>query len=66
VVAVRFDAAERALGAWRDMLANGVYVNLIVPPASPDGSSLLRCSVSAAHTAAQIDVVIEAFAAVTR
>lgn len=65
VVAVRFDAADAALPAWRDMLAHGVYVNLIVPPASPDGSSLLRCSVSAAHTPAQIDAVIEAFAAVT-
>jgi 8-amino-7-oxononanoate synthase len=33
-----------------------------VPPASPDGSSLLRCSVSAGHTPEQIDAIGDAFA----
>jgi 8-amino-7-oxononanoate synthase len=63
VVAVRFDEADRALESWRAILDRGVYTNLIVPPASPDGSSLLRCSASAAHTPEQIDAIIDAFAA---
>ncbi|HEX7037278.1 MAG TPA: aminotransferase class I/II-fold pyridoxal phosphate-dependent enzyme [Pseudomonadales bacterium] len=61
VVAVRIDETERALTIWRRLLDGGVYVNLMIPPASPDGSSLLRCSVSAAHSDEQIDVVVDAF-----
>jgi 8-amino-7-oxononanoate synthase len=38
-----------------------VYVNLVPPPATPDGGSLLRCSVSAGHTRQQIDTICEAF-----
>ena len=33
-----------------------------IPPATPDGSSLLRCSVSAGHTPEQIDTIGNAFA----
>jgi 8-amino-7-oxononanoate synthase len=32
-----------------------------MPPASPGDYSLLRCSVSAAHTPAQIDRILAAF-----
>lgn len=61
VVAVRFDEAERALATWRTLLELGVYTNLMLPPASPDGSSLIRCSASAAHTPAQIETIVESF-----
>jgi 8-amino-7-oxononanoate synthase len=40
----------------------GVYVNLVIPPASPSTNFLLRNSVSAAHTSAQIDAIIAAYA----
>ena len=40
-----------------------MYVNLMVPPATPGGISLLRCSISAAHTDAQIDQILDAFRA---
>ena len=33
----------------------------MIPPASPDRNSYLRCSVSAAHSDEQIDRIIEAF-----
>lgn len=49
---------------WGELLSHGVYVNLVLPPATPGGSPLLRCSISAAHSPEQIDVVLEAFAAV--
>lgn len=61
VVGVRFPSSEAALLAWQRLLDAGVYTNLIAPPASPDGTSLLRCSVSAAHTSEQIDTIVEAF-----
>lgn len=64
VVGVRCADQEQAINAWHRLLAAGVYTNLIVPPASPDGSSLLRCSMSAAHTSAQVDAIIAAFEAV--
>jgi 8-amino-7-oxononanoate synthase len=47
---------------WNQLLLHGAYVNLVMPPASPGDHSLLRCSVSAAHTPAQIDRILEAFA----
>ena len=49
---------------WGELLSRGVYVNLVLPPAAPGGCSMLRCSLSAAHSPEQIDVVLEAFAAV--
>lgn len=61
VVAVRIGSKEDALASWNQLLEKGIYVNLMVPPASPDSSSYLRCSVSAAHTPEQIETIIEAF-----
>ncbi len=61
VVAVRLGAKQPALQFWNRLVEAGVYVNLMVPPASPDSHSYLRCSVSAAHTEEQIDAIIAAF-----
>lgn len=62
VVAVRLGKNEEALSSWHRLLKAGVYTNLMIPPASPDGSSYLRCSVSAAHTPEQLEGIISAFA----
>jgi len=61
VIAVRVGSHEAAARIWNDLLADGIYVNLVVPPAAPDGESLLRCSLSAAHNADQIERIIAAF-----
>jgi 8-amino-7-oxononanoate synthase len=61
VVAVFVDEPERAIDAWHRLLEAGVYVNLVIPPATPSTRCLLRCSISAAHTTAQIDRIVEAF-----
>jgi 8-amino-7-oxononanoate synthase len=61
VVAVRMTSREQALANWQQLLDDGVYINLILPPAAPDGTALLRCSVSAAHTPEQIERIIDAF-----
>jgi len=55
-----------AIGFWRAMLDAGVYVNVAVPPATPNGVSLLRCSVSAAHTTQQLDHMIEVMTGIGR
>lgn len=61
IIAIRFDDTEQAFGAWRRLLDGGVYTNLAIPPGTPNGISMLRCSVSAAHTEAQIKAIIDAF-----
>ena len=63
IVAVMMATPEEGLAFWRALLEQGIYVNLIVPPAAPNGGCLLRCSVGAAHTPEQIERIVGAFAA---
>jgi 8-amino-7-oxononanoate synthase len=63
VVAVTVEDRGQSIQWWNRLLESGVYVNLVMPPASPGNYSLLRCSVSAAHTSGQIDRILAAFAA---
>ena len=62
VVAVTIEDRDQAIAWWNQLLQHGAYVNLVMPPASPGNHSLLRCSVSAAHTSEQIDRILGAFA----
>ena len=62
VVAVRVANIDQVIAAWKGLLENGVYVNMVTPPATPDGGCLLRCSVSAGHSAHQIEYIVNAFA----
>ncbi len=61
IVAVRVATKEKALFAWKSLLDQGIYVNLVFPPAAPAGLSLLRCSISSAHTAEQINYILKVF-----
>ena len=65
VMAVRLADKAEALDAWRRLLQEGVYVNLMLPPAAPGGGSLLRMSVSAAHESAEIEQIVAAMGKVT-
>ncbi|ARO86574.1 8-amino-7-oxononanoate synthase [Nitrosospira lacus] len=62
IVATILDTPQQALALWNGLLEHGIYVNLMLPPAAPDGKSLVRCSVSAAHTSEQMDYAGQAFA----
>jgi 8-amino-7-oxononanoate synthase len=62
IVAITMPDTERAIGMWNALLQNGVYLNLALPPATPDSRPLLRTSVSAAHSDEQIDQVLAVFA----
>jgi len=62
VIAVTVKQRDQAIAWWNELLQRGAYVNLVMPPASPTDDSLLRCSVSAAHSHEQIDRIIDAFA----
>jgi 8-amino-7-oxononanoate synthase len=62
VIATILDSPQQALMLWKGLFDYGIYVNLILPPAAPEGKSLVRCSVSAAHTGEQVDYVGNSFA----
>lgn len=62
VVAVEMADRSRTIECWKGLMEAGVYVNLVIPPASPSTNFLLRNSVSAAHSSAQIDTIIGAYA----
>ncbi len=64
IVSIRLGDPDLAALFWSRLLALGVYVNLALPPATPERQSLLRTSVSAAHGAAQIDHAIRTITAV--
>jgi 8-amino-7-oxononanoate synthase len=61
VVAVLCKDRQSALANWNKLLQAGVYVNMMLPPATPAGASFLRCSISAAHTPDQITTIIKKF-----
>ena len=55
VGSIRMRGLIQGLDFWRDLLGRGIYVTLLIPPATPGGEVLLRFSVSAAHSEADID-----------
>lgn len=61
VISVLLPDREAAFMAWNFLLDNGVYVNMAIPPGTPNATSLLRLSVSAAHTEEDVDQVIAAY-----
>ncbi|CAM3789502.1 Serine palmitoyltransferase [Litorimonas haliclonae] len=61
VIAVRRPNEAVAAMEWNWLIENGVYVNLAVPPGTPQSSSLLRISLSAAHTEENINAILKAF-----
>ena len=64
VVAVPMPNEATAALAWNLLREHGVYVNLALPPGTPNSLCLLRSSVSAAHTFEQIDEIVSRFGAV--
>ena len=59
IAALVFDERETAIAHWHGLLHHGIYTNLMVPPATPDGLSVVRISLSAAHTDQDITRIVE-------
>lgn len=51
--------AELTLYACKVLFDNGVYVNPVLPPATPEGECLIRTSYMATHTKEQIDTALD-------
>jgi 8-amino-7-oxononanoate synthase len=61
IIAVRVKDEPTAIVLWNKLVDAGVYVNIALPPGTPNGVCLLRCSVSAGHSSADIDKIIALF-----
>jgi 8-amino-7-oxononanoate synthase len=64
IVALKMPDKEAAVRFWNRLLDRGVYANLALPPATPGSLSLIRCSISAAHSEAEIDTALSTMIAV--
>ncbi len=62
IVPVRVGSMERAFAIWRMLTDEGIFVNIVLPPAVPASSCILRIALTAALTEAQIDFVLDALA----
>ena len=61
IVPVMIGEQMATIHAWRAFYDHGVYVNPVVPPATPPNKGLLRTSYMATHTDEQIERIIQAF-----
>jgi 8-amino-7-oxononanoate synthase len=66
IVPIIAGSTEQAVTMWRELLAAGVYTNIVLPPACRPDACLLRTSYSAAHSAADIDRALAIFEQVGR
>ena len=57
---------DEALAAMEGLRLGGIWVPAIRPPTVPEGTARLRIALSAAHTEADIDLLIDALAALAR
>ena len=64
IVAVKMPDKETAVLFWNRLVDEGLYVNLALPPATPRSLSLIRSSVSSAHTEEQIERALSIMTAV--
>jgi 8-amino-7-oxononanoate synthase len=63
IIAVIMPDLERGAMMWEALLHEGLYVNLARPPATPAGMTLLRCSLCAEHSSAQVGQILGMFEA---
>ncbi len=62
IVPVLVGSALDAMRLWKAIFDAGVYTNVAIPPAVPEGKSLLRTSYMATHTDDQCEDVLRIFA----
>ncbi|GAA1678165.1 pyridoxal phosphate-dependent aminotransferase family protein [Nonomuraea maheshkhaliensis] len=63
-VSLRVGDAMTCCRFWSGLLEEGVLANAMLPPGVPEGRALIRLSVTAAHTGAQVDRILDAVSTV--
>ena len=66
IVPIVVGPAELTVAMWQTLLQEGVYANIVLPPACRADACLLRTSYSAAHSREEIDRAVSAFTRVGR
>jgi len=66
IIAVIMPDLAKGAAMWEALLAEGLYVNLARPPATPANMTLLRCSLCADHSSEQVEEIIAMFEAAGR
>lgn len=66
IVPIQIGPPERTVEVWRALLAAGLYVNIVLPPACRADACLLRASVSAVHMPDHLDRALAIFESVGR
>jgi len=61
IIAVIMPDLEKGAAMWEALLGEGLYVNLARPPATPANMTLLRCSLCAAHSDAEVGRILTMF-----
>lgn len=61
VGSIRMQGLRAGYCFWKELLSQGIYVNLMMPPATPNGEVVLRYSISAAHMPEDIQKAVRAF-----
>jgi 8-amino-7-oxononanoate synthase len=66
LVPVHMGSERTTIGFWHSLMAHGLYVNVVLPPAARRDECLLRASCSAMHTDTDIDRALEVFSVVAQ
>ena len=61
IIAVMLGDQDTTVRMWQALLELGLYVNMARPPATPAGTYLLRCSLCAEHSDAQVGEILGMF-----
>ncbi len=61
IIAVLLPDQLSTVAMWHQLIEHGIYCNMSRPPATPAGVFLLRCSLSAAHTTEDVDIIVARF-----
>ena len=64
IMPIRFDSETLAVEASNKLLERGFFVPAIRPPTVPKGTSRLRLTMSALHSKAEIESLVQALAEV--
>lgn len=61
ILPLHMGQVEQVTWAWKSLQERGIFVNVVVPPAVPLNGCLIRCTVGATHTKAQLARALEEF-----
>jgi 8-amino-7-oxononanoate synthase len=61
IIPVMIGDDQKCFRLWKELFDQGLYTNPVIPPAVPQGSSLLRTSYMATHTRGQLEKALSIF-----